>query len=148
MEMDTGKVLATDVPTRMGGKDAAPQPVEHLLAALVGCEQATAVFVGRAMRPRLHVQRVDFELEAERDDRGATALPLDAAPPAPAMLQAVRGVARVVAQRWAPKGQQAPPARQEDIDELARHVKARCPVAALVSASGCELDVQWVLVTE
>merc|ERR1719443_1036734 len=78
----------------MGGRDGDPQPVELLLAALVGCEQATAAFAARHMEPRLRLEGIDFAYEAERDPRGATALPLGAPPPAPARLLAVTGVAR------------------------------------------------------
>lgn len=64
-----------------GGSDAAAQPVETLLAALIGCEQATAAFVARHMQPRMDLMRIDFIYYAERDNRGAVALPLDEEPP-------------------------------------------------------------------
>ena len=41
-QTNTNHILETDVPKKMGGGDDAPQPVEHLLAALLGCTQATA----------------------------------------------------------------------------------------------------------
>ena len=58
---NTNHILEADVPKRMGGGDEAPQPVEHLLAALVGCTQATAVYVGRMMKPRLIIEKIDFK---------------------------------------------------------------------------------------
>ena len=33
MQTNTGHTIQTDIPHKMGGKDTAPQPVEHLLAA-------------------------------------------------------------------------------------------------------------------
>ena len=45
-----GHTLRTDTPPSGGGKDTAPQPVETLLAALIGCEGATADFVARMLR--------------------------------------------------------------------------------------------------
>jgi len=36
---DTGFIIRSDTPLKMGGENAAPQPVELLLAALIGCEQ-------------------------------------------------------------------------------------------------------------
>ena len=42
--------IRTDTPKLSGGADAAAQPVELLLAALVGCETATAHFVARGVR--------------------------------------------------------------------------------------------------
>ena len=42
--------IRTDTPKLSGGMDTAAQPVELLLAALVGCETATAHFVARGVR--------------------------------------------------------------------------------------------------
>eukprot|EP00976_Prorocentrum_cordatum_P033251 677248-Prorocentrum_minimum.AAC.4 len=61
---DSGHTLHTDVPSKDGGGDTAPQPVEHLLTALVGCEQATAAFVARRMKPRLRLESITFNYEA------------------------------------------------------------------------------------
>ena len=52
-----------------GGSDAAAQPVETLLAALIGCEQATAAFVARHMQPRMDLLKIEFNYCAERDNR-------------------------------------------------------------------------------
>ena len=84
VRFDGGQTAHTDVPRAMGGKDAAPQPVELLLAALVGCEQATAAYVCRHLSPRVRLESIDFRYEAERDPRGALHLPLAEDPPAPA----------------------------------------------------------------
>jgi hypothetical protein len=48
----------------MGGGNKAPQPVDMLIAALIGCKQATAKFVARSMK--IDLQEVEFELWAER----------------------------------------------------------------------------------
>eukprot|EP00965_Chrysotila_dentata_P060504 2005565-Pleurochrysis_carterae.AAC.2 len=42
---DTGHTIRTDVPKHMGGDDIAPQPVELLLAALVGVCSAIIIHV-------------------------------------------------------------------------------------------------------
>ena len=84
VRFDGGQTAQTDVPRAMGGKDAAPQPVELLLAALVGCEQATAAYVCRHLSRRVRLDSIDFRYEAERDPRGALHLPLAEDPPAPA----------------------------------------------------------------
>ena len=44
--------IRTDTPKLSGGMDTAAQPVELLLAALVGCETATAHFVARGVLRR------------------------------------------------------------------------------------------------
>ena len=150
-----GHAIASDLPRLMGGQDGAPQPVYLLLASLVGCEHATAAFVARHMKPRIHLRSVSFDIHAERDERGAISLPLVPAAPdkeaeagdadaeaativPPARLQRVYGVATV----------DAGDATQEQVDLLARLVHQRCPVANMVTLSGCELDIQWRLLEE
>ena len=72
MKTNTGHTIETDVPKSMGGNDNAPQPVETLLAAWMGCTQATALFVGRNMNPRVYIDKIEFDsIEAYRDERGA-----------------------------------------------------------------------------
>ena len=156
----TGQVAATDLPRAMGGRDGDPQPVELLLAALVGCEQATAAFAARHMEPRLRLEGIDFAYEAERDPRGATALPLGAPPPAPARLLAVTGVARV--RLRAPPGpglgdgggggggggagaRAGVAARRAAVQELGAAVQRRCPVAQTLLAAGVQLNIKWEL---
>ena len=71
-------VVHTDTLASDGGTDTAPQPVELLLAALVGCEQATAHFVSRHMRvdkKRVKIDTIKFDYHAVRDERGAASLP-------------------------------------------------------------------------
>jgi hypothetical protein len=47
------------------------------------------------MTPRLPLRGLTFEYRGYRDNRGATSLPLDQSPPAPAKLLRVAGVAVV-----------------------------------------------------
>lgn len=129
--------VQTDLPKSMGGNDEAPQPVELLVSALIGCEQATAAFVARHMKPRMKLKGVQFRYIATRDDRGATALPLDVIPPVSARLQKVSGTALV----HIFSGTET----NERIDQLKRHVEARCPVANTLASAGCELNINWVL---
>lgn len=138
METDTGHVLRTDVPKKMGGSDAAPQPVEHLLAALVGCTQATATYVGRMMEPRLIVDRIDFDVRAHRDERGALELPIESVPAVPARLQRVSGTAMVHFRKGADEE-----VSEEQLRILRDQTEARCPVANMMHASGCVMDMQW-----
>ena len=101
-------------PEEDGGADEHPQPVELLVAALIGCEQATAAFVARHMTPRLALAGLTFEYVARRDERGATSLPLHAPLPVPARLTGVTGVATVHLVRG------AGPETAERVDELRR----------------------------
>jgi len=127
--------IQTDVPKSMGGEDAAPQPVELVLAALVGCEQATAAYVARHTRPRFPLRYVHFDLRATRDERGAIALPIDERPPVSSRLLRVEGTAIVHLSRGAES--------RARVEALGRRVEERCPVADMLRASGCELDVRW-----
>lgn len=133
---NTNHILEADVPKKMGGGDEAPQPVEHLLAALVGCTQATATYVGRMMRPRLNIERIDFNIEAYRDERGALSLPITELPPIPARLQSVSGSVDVHFKDGADVS-------EEQLRVLGEQTEARCPVANMMHASGCVMDIQW-----
>ena len=109
MKTNTGHTIETDVPKSMGGNDNAPQPVETLLAAWMGCTQATALFVGRNMNPRVYIEKIEFDsIEAYRDERGALGgeFPLNIgdsrdgsgnSPDVPARLECVSGVVKVFA---------------------------------------------------
>ena len=48
-----------------------------LLSSLAGCEQATASFVARRMQ--IEINKVEFQIHAVRDERGALGMPIDAA---------------------------------------------------------------------
>ena len=130
----SGHRMATDTPVALGGKDTAPEPVYHLLAALVGCETATAAFV--ALKLRVRIDSIRFELEAERDPRGSLALPIDGDGADDAEVSArltfVRGRALVRTN-----------ADAQQFSTLARQVRRRCPVAATLVAAGTRLEVVW-----
>lgn len=135
-QTNTNHILETDVPKKMGGGDEAPQPVEHLLAALLGCTQATAVFVGRMMEPRLIIDNIDFNIEAYRDQRGALSLPITETPAIPARLQKVAGTVIVTFK----DGMEV---SEEQLDMLGKQTEARCPVANMMNASGCIMEIEW-----
>jgi putative redox protein len=138
MTTNTGHSIQTDLPKPMGGKDEAPQPVETLLAALIGCTQATALFVGRQMKPnRLLIDKMEFSLTATRDERGALQLPIEMDPPVPSRLQHVSGTIRV----FAAKGAIIP---IEQMRLLREQTEQRCPVANMMLASGCAMKVEWI----
>ncbi|KAL7448938.1 hypothetical protein ACHAWC_001049, partial [Mediolabrus comicus] len=128
-QTNTNHILETDVPKKMGGGDEAPQPVEHLLAALCGCTQATAVYCGRMMKPRLIIDKIDFNIEAYRDERGALSLPITETPTIPARLQKVAGTVIVTFK----DGMEV---SEEQLDILGKQTEARCPVANMLHASG------------
>lgn len=136
---NTDHKLATDVPIKMGGKNSAPQPVETLVAAWMGCTQATAMFVGRQMNPRLLIDKLVFEnVQAERDERGALQLPIDENPIVPSRLQRITGTIQVYNRK---KNERI---SNEQIELLMEQTELRCPVANMIIASGCSMDVKWI----
>lgn len=140
---NTGHTLRTDVPTKMGGTDTAPQPIETLLTAWMGCTQATAVYVGRQMKPRLIIDSLHFEgIEAVRDERGALSLPIEGTPLIPSRLQRVTGTIRV-AIRGGNSG-----ISNHQLELLKEQTEIRCPVANMMISSGCRMDVEWTTSTE
>ena len=141
VQTSTGHTLSTGLPVKQGGDDAAPQPVELLLAALMGCKTATAHFVARHAWPRPHnkIESLRFvDVLAERDERGALSLPIHEPAPVAAGLLRVSGTCLVAPSAGAN-------VRDEDVRLLGEQVERRCPVAAMFRAGGCELDIEWVL---
>ena len=130
---DDGWKISTDTPKNQGGTNTAPQPVSLLLASLCGCELATARFVGLKSSPRIKMGRIEFDLNAKRDERGAISLPLGSPLPVPARLEHVWGTATVYNTN----------ATEEQITRLGDEVHQRCPVANMIILSGCVLDIQW-----
>jgi putative redox protein len=137
MLTSTNHAIHSDVPKQMGGSNAAPQPVELLLASLLGCTQATATFVGRQMNPRILLDRLEMDIQAERDERGALELPIDRDPEIPARLQRVTGIVRVYTRNKQPLS-------DSQLELISHQTEERCPVANMVKSSGCVMDVEWV----
>lgn len=133
--------IIMDIPTIMGGENTAPQPVELLLAALCGCEQVTAQYVARHMKPRLIIDKIEYDIRATRDQRGSLTLPIDEDTELPlSRLERIWGTATI----HLPAGASHVPT-SEYISELVREVKKRCPVANMVILSGCKLDIRYQL---
>lgn len=143
MLTNTKHTLHTDIPAKMGGMDLAPQPVEHLLAALLGCTQATAMYVSRMMNPRLFIDRIEFsDFMAYRDERGALARPIDVFPSFPSRLQRVSGKVTVC---FIASSSSSIVITPEQLRTLAKQTEARCPIANMMHASGCVMDIEWVI---
>lgn len=138
MQNKSGMEMATDVPQKFGGTETAPTPVETLLAALIGCEQATSQYVGRSMNPRLLIDKIEFDLKMDRDARGALELPIEQTPSISACPKRCYGTATVFL-----RGE----GKTISLDQLAllkEQTEARCPVANMLKASGCPMDIVWV----
>jgi uncharacterized OsmC-like protein len=128
--------IKTDLPKIQGGENEAAQPVELFLASLIGCEQATAMFVARQMQPRVIINKIEFEVEAFRDNQGALMLPFGTD------TDSVRPVSRLM--RIYGRAIVYTDGSQKDIDFIEKEVLKRCPIANMVQLSGCEIDIDWV----
>ena len=124
--------IITDVPRAMGGMNKGPQPIEMFLSSLCGCELVTAQFIARNMKPRVIIDRIDFDIRACRDQRGAISLPVgrDMKELPPSRLERIWGTALLHTT-----------ASNEEIAFIAEEVKRRCPIANMVILSGCDLDI-------
>ena len=164
---NTGHSLATDIPKTMGGEDTAPQPVETLLGAWMGCTQATASFVGRQLLlekarrqpvkdttknrknrrpPRTEVLLEFINIQAYRDEQGALELPIRQTPSVPSRLQRITGTIKV---SFVPASSTDEPASEllfdpEELEILKEQTETRCPIANMMVESGCAMDVEWV----
>ena len=125
----------------MGGENTAPQPVEMLLAALCGCEQVTAQYVARQMKPRLLIDKIDYDIQATRDQRGSLTLPIDPDTELPpSRVERIWGTATI----HLPENATNVPS-VETLEVLHSEVRRRCPVANMVILSGCKLEIKYVL---
>lgn len=108
--------LSFDEPPSLGGRDSAPNPVEGLLAALVGCLGIVTVVVAR--EKNLPVEKISIEAEGDLDPRGFMGQYNLVRPG----FLAVRFVVRV-------SGKLSP----DDLALLLDEVKKRCPVSDVLS---------------
>jgi hypothetical protein len=105
------------------------------------------MFVGRHLEPRILIERLEFvDIVAERDERGALSLPIETDPPStPARLQKITGTIQVYRKSLKKTEAPRPPLlSQEQLDMLSRQTELRCPVANMMIASGCEMNIQWI----
>ena len=91
---------------------------------------------------------IDFELNAVRDQRGSLTLPIGEDPGFPSRLTSVCGVAEV-SLKVLPKSSVGVNFSFEEIEKLVKlmgeQVELRCPVADMMSRSGCEMRIEWKL---
>jgi len=141
----SGFTVKTDLPRSMGGANSGPEPVEVMLAALVACKTSTAHFIARHMwsRPHNRISSIEWtDVQGFRDASIPLALPIDHKPPVTPGLLRISGVASVTPSEDAIK---AGTISEEDVVRLGELVEQRCPLAAMVLASGCELQIKWQL---
>jgi uncharacterized OsmC-like protein len=114
--------LSFDEPPSLGGKDSAPNPVEGILAALVGCLGIVTVVVAR--EKNLPVERIAIEAEGDLDPRGFMGQ-YDVVRPG---FLSIRFVVKVSGKL-----------SEEELQQLLDEVKKRCPVSDVLS-NGTEVS--------
>lgn len=85
---------------------------------------------------KMRLKGISFRIDAWRDQRGAIGSPTEIEHGdfrIPSHLQSVSGTALVDTD-----------GTQAQVDELAHEVHLRCPVASMMAASGCRLDIKWL----
>jgi len=137
MTNNNGHEMVTDIPKKYGGNESAPTPVETLLAALIGCIQSTGMYVARSMAPRLLVDRIEFDLKAQRDGRAPLEMPVEKTPELTVRPTRVFGTATVYQRN-------GEPIAPEQLQLLGKQTEARCPVSNLMQDSGCAMDIDWI----
>ncbi|MCS7242599.1 MAG: OsmC family protein [Candidatus Caldatribacterium sp.] len=108
--------LSFDEPPSLGGKDSAPNPVEGLLAAFVGCLGIVTIIVARERN--LPVEKIAVEAEGDLDPRGFMGQ-YDLVRPG---FLALRFVVKVSGRL-----------SSDDLAALLEEVKKRCPVSDVLS---------------
>lgn len=91
------------------------------------------------MTRRILIDRLEFDVSAERDERGALELPITKDPDIPARLQRITGTIKVYI-----KGNKGELLTKEQLNVLSHQTELRCPVANMMIASGCEMNVKWI----
>eukprot|EP00123_Amoebidium_parasiticum_P019386 comp24887_c0_seq1/m.46907 comp24887_c0_seq1/g.46907 ORF comp24887_c0_seq1/g.46907 comp24887_c0_seq1/m.46907 type:complete len:178 (-) comp24887_c0_seq1:315-848(-) len=120
-----GLKVTFDEPKRIGGSGLGQTPLEGLLSALAGCE--TATFMSMVQRQKLEVSKIEYKLDAEWDPRGF--IGVDGVYPG---FQKTTVDVKVHTTMDDAK-----------LQELAKEVSKRCPVARMFEKSGCELKQTW-----
>jgi hypothetical protein len=105
--------------------------------------------VGRNLKPqRLLIEQLKFDnIQAFRDERGALQLPLipdgdDAVLP-PSRLQRITGKIYIMA-RHSKRDKEYVAISEDTLYLLRKQTEQRCPVANMMLASGCAIDVEWL----
>lgn len=89
------------------------------------------------MRPvRLVIERMEFDLKASRDERGALSLPIETSPTVPSRLTRISGRVIVYAENQV--------IADAAMQTLKEQTEQRCPIANMIVSSGCIMEVDWI----
>jgi putative redox protein len=109
----------------VGGTDAGANPLETVLAALAGCENAVSRFVAKHMN--FDLQNITFTITGEFDRRG-----FQGEPGVRTYFQTITVEAKVTTSE-----------SEERLKELEHMVAQRCPVFNLLQAADVKITHKW-----
>lgn len=118
--------LIVDEPEARGGTDQGPLPLETFLASLASCTNVVANIIARDLGIRSSEMQID--LEADLDNRAIFGVSKVLNP-----FPVIRMTVELAVSN----------ANRSQIDELKQDLRWRCPVSAVIRASGTEVVEDW-----
>lgn len=125
---DTEWTLQMDEPTEDGGSNSGANPMQYFIASVAGCQNEQAQVVAEELS--LTISAIDINLEIDLDLAGfmGSTEHSDGAYKELRLQAVVHGNVT-----------------KEQVQELGVRVDKRCPILALIRASGCSIRSSWSL---
>ena len=123
---DTEWKIQLDEPTKDGGSNSGPNPMQFFTASIVGCQNEQAQVVAEELS--LTIEQINIQIEIDLDLSGF----MGTADHSNGSYKSVRLNAVVQGE-----------ATDEQVKVLGQKVDARCPILALLRTSGCEIESNW-----
>ncbi len=123
---NTEWMLQLDEPVDDGGSNSGPNPMQYFTAALAGCQNEQAQVVAEELS--LGIEQINIDVEIDLDLAGFMG-----------MADHSNGSYKQVRLNAVVTGE----ASDEQVKTLGSKVDARCPILALLRASGCKIESSW-----
>ena len=124
--IDTEWKIQLDEPVEDGGTNSGPNPMQHFIASLAGCQNEQAQVVAGELS--LSIEQINIEVEIDLDLAGFMG-----------MSDHSNGSYKNVRLNAVVLGE----ATDEQIKNLGQKVDARCPILALLRTSDCNIESNW-----
>lgn len=123
---DTEWKLQLDEPVEDGGLNSGPNPMQYFTASLAGCQNEQAQVVADELS--LHIEQINIKVEIDLDLSGF----MGTSDNSIGSYKNVRLDAVVLGEATA-----------DQVNSMGQKVDARCPILALLRASGCKIESNW-----
>lgn len=117
--------ILMDEPRELGGTDLGANPMEYVLAALMGCETVLMAMV--AQERNFTYDGIEYDLRGTLDLRG-----LEGATDVRPYFREITGTVRVTTTET-----------EADLLDVAKEVERRCPVYTMLAAADVKFNVDW-----